>query len=46
MDFIERIAGLSPDSGQGWTELMIVAAAVLAVAALAWRWRARSTAVS
>jgi hypothetical protein len=45
MDFIERLFGISPDGGDGTTELMYFAAFVIIVAALAWRpvsrWYAR-----
>jgi hypothetical protein len=37
MDFIERLFGISPDGGDGSTELMFFAAFVIIVAALAWR---------
>jgi hypothetical protein len=44
MDFIERLFGISPDGGDGSTELMFFAVFVIIVAALAWRpmmrWRA------
>ena len=41
MDFIERIFGVSPDGGDGSTEMLWFGAA-LAIAALAFvRWRAR-----
>jgi hypothetical protein len=37
MDFIERLFGISPDGGDGSTELMFFATFVIIVAALAWR---------
>ena len=44
MDFIERFFGISPDGGDGSTELMIFVAVVVVIAAIAWRrlLRARS----
>jgi hypothetical protein len=45
MDFIERLFGISPDGGDGSTELLIFAVIVIVVAALSWRplagWYAR-----
>lgn len=45
MDFIERLFGISPDGGDGSTELMFFAAFVIIVAVFAWRpatrWYAR-----
>ena len=38
MDFIERMFGVSPDGGDGSTELMIIAALVLIAVAVTWRW--------
>jgi hypothetical protein len=41
MDFIERIFGVSPDGGDGSTEMLWIAVA-LAIAAMAFmRWRVR-----
>lgn len=37
MDFIERLFGISPDGGDGSTELMFFAVFVIIVAVLAWR---------
>jgi hypothetical protein len=37
MDFIERIFGISPDGGDGSTELLYIACLVAIVAAVAWR---------
>jgi hypothetical protein len=36
MDFIERLFGVSPDGGDGSTELIYLAAIVIIVAALAY----------
>jgi MYXO-CTERM domain-containing protein len=41
MDFIERLFGLSPDGGDGSTEVMIIGVIVLLALAAAWRWRSR-----
>ena len=38
MDFIERIFGISPDGGDGSTELMLLTVFVLIAAAFMWRW--------
>jgi hypothetical protein len=38
MDFIERLFGISPDGGDGSTEVLVIGAIVLAIAALTWRW--------
>jgi MYXO-CTERM domain-containing protein len=37
MDFIERIFGISPDGGDGSTELMYIAVLLLVAALFAWR---------
>jgi hypothetical protein len=37
MDWIERLFGVSPDGGDGTTELMYLIAFVAIVAAFAWR---------
>jgi len=37
MDFIERIFGISPDGGDGSTELLYIACFVAIVAAILWR---------
>jgi len=37
MDFIERLFGISPDGGDGSTELMYIAVFVLIVVAATWR---------
>jgi MYXO-CTERM domain-containing protein len=41
MDFIERLFGISPDGGDGSTEVMIIGLVVLLAVAVAWRWRSR-----
>jgi hypothetical protein len=42
MDFIERIFGVSPDGGDGSTEMMWIAAIVLAIGVLGFaRWAVR-----
>jgi hypothetical protein len=46
LDFIERLFGISPDGGDGSTELMYFAAFVAIVAALGWRWYVRRSARS
>jgi hypothetical protein len=46
LDFIERLFGISPDGGDGSTELMYFAAFVAIVAALSWRWYVRRSARS
>jgi hypothetical protein len=38
MDFIERMLGISPDGGDGTTELMIIAVFVLIAVMATWRW--------
>jgi hypothetical protein len=38
MDFIEKMFGISPDGGDGSTELMIIAVFVLIAVLAAWRW--------
>ena len=38
MDFIERMFGISPDGGDGSTELMILAVFVLIALIVTWRW--------
>ena len=43
MDFIERIFGISPDGGDGTTEMMWIAAALLAVVMVVWLRRKRRT---
>ena len=37
MDFIERMFGISPDGGDGSTELMLLTVLVLIAAAFTWR---------
>jgi MYXO-CTERM domain-containing protein len=37
MDFIERLFGISPDGGDGSTELLYLAAVAAIVLAFAWR---------
>jgi hypothetical protein len=41
MDFIERMFGISPDGGDGSTELMLLTVLVLIAAAFTWRWLSR-----
>jgi hypothetical protein len=41
MDFIERLFGISPDGGDGSTELIYIAALILIVAVITWRHIAR-----
>jgi hypothetical protein len=41
MDFIERMFGISPDGGDGSTELMIISVVVLLAIMAAWRWRSK-----
>jgi hypothetical protein len=41
MDFIERMFGISPDGGDGSTELMLLTVLVLIAVALTWRWLSR-----
>ena len=44
MDFIERLFGLSPDNGDGSTEIMwLVALAVVIAAVVYWRRQRRRT---
>ena len=43
MDFIERMFGISPDGGDGSTELMLLTVLVLIAVAVAWRWLSRRT---
>lgn len=38
MDFIERIFGVAPDSGDGTTEMLYIAAAFAVAAMVAGRW--------
>ena len=38
MNFIERMFGISPDGGDGSTELMIISVLVLLAIMAAWRW--------
>lgn len=42
MDFIERLLGISPDGGDGSTELMYFVAFAAIVLALSWRWLMRA----
>ena len=41
MDFIERLFGISPDGGDGSTEVMIIGVFVLIAVAIAWRQLSR-----
>ena len=41
MDFIERMFGISPDGGDGSTELMIISVLVLLAIMAVWRWRSK-----
>jgi hypothetical protein len=41
MDFIERMFGISPDGGDGSTELMIITVFVLIAVIITWRWLSR-----
>ena len=43
MDFIERMFGISPDGGDGSTELMIIVAVVLIAVIVTWRWLSGKT---
>jgi len=44
MDFIEKLFGLSPDNGDGSTEIMWLVAAMIIVGALmVWRRRRQSS---
>ena len=38
MDFIEKMFGISPDGGDGSTELMIIVVFVLIAALVTWPW--------
>jgi hypothetical protein len=38
MDFIERMFGISPDGGDGSTELIIISVLVLLAIMAVWRW--------
>jgi hypothetical protein len=38
MDFIERLFGISPDGGDGSTEVLIIGVIVLLIVTLTWRW--------
>jgi len=41
MDFIERLFGISPDGGDGSTEVMVIGVLVLIVVAIGYRWLSR-----
>jgi hypothetical protein len=41
MDFIERLFGISPDGGDGSTEMMYIIVFVLIAAAVTWHWLSR-----
>ena len=41
MDFIERLLGISPDGGDGSTEVLVIGVIVLLAVAVAWRWRSK-----
>ncbi|HZQ01605.1 MAG TPA: hypothetical protein VFB13_18825 [Reyranella sp.] len=45
MDFIERLFGLSPDNGDGSTEILWLVAAVIVIGALIFVRRRRQTRV-
>jgi hypothetical protein len=45
MDFIEQLFGISPDGGDGSTELMFLTVLVIIVVLFAWR-RTRRAAVN
>ena len=38
MDFIERLFGISPDGGDGSTEVLIIGVIVLLIVTVTWRW--------
>jgi hypothetical protein len=38
MDFIERLFGISPDGGDGSTEVLVIGVVVLLIVALTWSW--------
>jgi len=38
MDFIERLFGISPDGGDGSTEVLIIGVIVLLIVTLTWHW--------
>lgn len=42
MDFIERLFGVSPDGGDGSTELLYIAALVFIVFLFKWRGAAKT----
>jgi len=41
MDFIEKWFGISPDGGDGSTELVIIGVFVLIAVIVTWRWLSR-----
>lgn len=41
MDFIERLFAISPDGGDGSTEMIYIAVFVLISVAATWRWLSR-----
>ncbi|MES0007824.1 hypothetical protein NKJ64_22045 [Mesorhizobium sp. M0062] len=46
MDFIERIFGVSPDAGDGTTEMLYIAGAIaVAIMVVAGRWLLRRAAL-
>jgi hypothetical protein len=44
MDFIEQLFGISPDGGSGATELMLLAAPIICIAAVVIYWRRQRSA--
>ncbi len=47
MDFIERLFGLSPDNGDGSTEILWLAVAAIAIGLFVWaRRRSRQNAIA
>ena len=43
MDFIEKFFGVSPDGGDGSTELMYIAITVVVVAVVFWRLKIKGS---
>lgn len=44
MSFIEQLSGISPDSGNGSTELMVAVLCLSITIAAAWLWSAKQRA--